>query len=323
MSAVDFKHIEERVGRIHMMQRLGIQTDHVNDQIGQGYAYINFENIGWMYKLLEIILHGTFLYKRGQRNAVDMQVTHHDIPLPHLPDAFDGYTILHLSDLHLDYKPAIYEALIKRLGDVVYDLCVITGDYRRSTFGPFEACMEIMTEVRKHIRDPVYGILGNHDFIEMLDLFETMDLPILMNETVPIERDGDVIYLVGVDDPHFYLADNLEKALADVPPEAVKILLSHSPELYQEAAYSGCDVMFSGHTHGGQVCLPGGKPVIVNARCPRTLCSGPWRFKQMTGYTSRGIGSSGLDVRFNCPPELVLHRLKKVHSEEYRVNSTE
>ena len=84
MAVVDFKHIEERVGRIHMMQRLGIQTDHVNDQIGQGYAYINFENIGWMYKLLKIILHGTFLYQRGQRNAVDMQVTRHDIPLPHL-----------------------------------------------------------------------------------------------------------------------------------------------------------------------------------------------------------------------------------------------
>lgn len=311
MPSVDFKHIEERVGRIHMMQRLGIQTDHVNDQIGQGYAYINFENIDWAYPLLKLFLQCTFLYKRGQRNAADMQVTHHDIPLPHLPEAFDGYTILHLTDLHLDHKPAIYEALIKKLGEVEYDLCVITGDYRRDTFGPYDACMDIMAEVRKHIRDPVYGILGNHDFIEMLDRFDAMNLPMLINEAVPIERDGEKIYLAGVDDPHFYLADNLEKALDDVPPESVKILLAHSPELYQEAAYSGCDVMFSGHTHGGQVCLPGGKAIIVNARCPRRMCSGPWQFRQLIGYTSRGVGASGLDVRFNCPPELVLHRLKK------------
>ena len=74
-------------------------------------------------------------------------------------------------------------------------------------------------------------------------------------------------------------------------------------------AIAGVGLMLSGHTHAGQVCLPGGVPVITNAACPRRMCRGAWRFGHMLGYTSAGTGSSGLDARLNCPPEAVLHRL--------------
>ena len=89
------------------------------------------------------------------------------------------------------------------------------------------------------------------------------------------------------------------------------MLLSHTPELYRQAAHAGFDLMLCGHTHGGQICLPGGVPVLTNADCPRRYCAGRWRHHRMHGYTSRGTGVSMVDVRLNCPPEVTLHRLRR------------
>ena len=114
-----------------------------------------------------------------------------------------------------------------------------------------------------------------------------------------------------MDDPHFYATDNLQKARAAIPSGAASILLAHSPELYRDAAAAGYDFMLSGHTHGGQLCLPGRRPLITNAACPRPMLYGPWRHGAMQGYTSAGTGSCGVPVRFNCPPEFTLHRLRQ------------
>jgi predicted MPP superfamily phosphohydrolase len=95
-----------------------------------------------------------------------------------------------------------------------------------------------------------------------------------------------------------------------VPDGAPAILLSHTPELYRQAAHAGFDFFLCGHTHGGQICLPGGVPVILEAKIPRRLGSGAWSHGPMQGYTSRGAGTSVVDVRFNCPGEITLHRLR-------------
>jgi hypothetical protein len=86
--------------------------------------------------------------------------------------------------------------------------------------------------------------------------------------------------------------------------------LAHSPEPYRLAAHAGFDLMLSGHTHGGQICLPGGIALMTNADCPRRFCKGAWRYHTMQGYTSVGSGSSVVGVRFNCPPEMTLHQLR-------------
>ena len=307
---IDFKKMESRIGRMHLAQRLGIQVDHVTKVFGQGLNTFHIENVFWLHYLIKIGLKCLFLYKRGQRNIADIQIVHHEVPITDLPKAFDGYTILQLSDLHIDTHPSIPKAIIHALSKVEYDICVMTGDYRFSTHGSYDDAMGELSRVRKHIQKPIYGILGNHDFIEMLADFEDMNVPILLNESVRLEKQGSSIYLVGIDDPHFYLVDNIEKATEDLPARASSILLSHSPEMYKKAAYCGFDLMLSGHTHGGQLCLPGGIPVLVNAKCPRKYCAGPWRYKELIGYTSRGTGSSGLDVRYNCPPEITLHHLR-------------
>jgi predicted MPP superfamily phosphohydrolase len=141
---------------------------------------------------------------------------------------------------------------------------------------------------------------------------ERMGVRILLNEHVEIEREGASIVLAGVDDAHFYRVDNLEKAATGVPEGAFSILLSHTPEIYRQAAHAGFDLMLSGHTHGGQICLPGGVPLTLESSLPRRMGRGGWRYGEMAGYTSAGCGACVVPVRFNCPPEITLHRLVRV-----------
>jgi len=110
--------------------------------------------------------------------------------------------------------------------------------------------------------------------------------------------------------------ENIEKAADPIPHEAFSILATHTPEIYRQAAHADFDVLISGHTHGGQICLPGGIPITLSAVLPRDLGSGPWRHHGMIGYTAVGTGSSVVPVRFNCPPEITLHRLHRSPPEE-------
>ena len=119
------------------------------------------------------------------------------------------------------------------------------------------------------------------------------------------------IHLAGIDDAHFYRVDNIEKAAAGIPEGAFSILLSHTPEIYRQAAHAGFRLLLSGHTHGGQICLPGSIPIMLDSTLPRRLGSGAWKHHDMIGYTSVGAGSSIVPVRINCPPEITLHRLQR------------
>jgi hypothetical protein len=232
------------------------------------------------------------------------------VKLGRLPPAFDGFTLLHLSDLHLDMKEYYPAILGRRLKSIRYDACVMTGDFRARTFGDCEAALAGLEQLCGDLRQPIYAVLGNHDSIEMVPAMEAMGIVVLMNESVAIERAGQWLYLAGIDDPHYYQLDNLEKAAHDIPLDAAAILLSHSPEIYRRAAHAGFDLMLSGHTHGGQICLPGGIALMTNADCPRSFATGPWRFHDMQGYTSVGSGACIVEVRYNCPPEATLHRLE-------------
>jgi predicted MPP superfamily phosphohydrolase len=145
----------------------------------------------------------------------------------------------------------------------------------------------------------------------MVPELESMGIEVLLNESVKLTRGGGVIHLAGVDDAHYYRVDNIEKAAEGIPLDGLSILLSHTPEIYRQAAHSGFDLFFCGHTHGGQICLPGGYPITLDARCPRRLGYGNWQYGEMRGYTSAGAGTSIVEVRLNCLPEIVLHTLER------------
>ena len=306
------KILEQRVTSAHLRQRLGIERDREAKIFGQGIRAFHIENWYSIHSFIRNTLRLTLLHGRGRRNALKLEVTENEIRIPHLPKAFHGYRMLHISDLHLDVNDDMAGVLRERIAGLEYDICVMTGDFRAKTFGPYDKALEAMQSVRTAMQGPVYAILGNHDSIQMVPGLEAMDISVLLNESISIERDGTSIHMAGIDDPHYYQADNIEKASENIPDEAVSILLSHSPETFRHAAHIGFDVLLCGHTHGGQICLPGGVPLMSNARCPRAFSNGRWKYHAMQGYTSRGSGASVVDVRFNCPPEVTLHTLNGI-----------
>ena len=98
--------------------------------------------------------------------------------------------------------------------------------------------------------------------------------------------------------------------MSNTPKGDFAILLSHTPEVYRQAAEAGFVLMLSGHTHGGQLCLPGSIPIKLEAVLPRSMGAGAWKYRGMNGYTSVGVGTSILPVRLNCPAEITLHVLR-------------
>lgn len=308
---VDLKRLEKRIGRVHFQQRVGMEEDHATRIFGKGRTFFHIENWYSIHAVIRLTLRGLGLYRRGLRNATAIRTLHNEVILPGLPEAFDGYTLLQLSDLHLDMDDAYPPALIEQLKQIQYDACVLTGDFRAKTYGDYEPAIAALAKVRPHFKGPVYAILGNHDSLRMVPFIEKLGITVLLNESVALKRDGSRIHLAGIDDPHYYQLDNFAKAAANIPPEEVSILLSHSPEAYRLAAHASFDLMLSGHTHGGQICLPGGIALMTNADCPRRFCRGAWRYHAMQGYTSTGSGASVVGVRFNCPPEITLHHLRR------------
>ncbi len=301
--------LEKRLGRLHARLRVGIEKDHESQVFGQGINFLHIENLPWLDPPIRIVLMLTGLYWRGLRNAVNVQVRHNWIRSPALPEAFDGFTILQLSDLHVDTNPKAMERVERLLTEVNYDICILTGDYRGKTFGPFDAALVGMRRIIGALKSPVYGVLGNHDSIRMVPALEEMGVRMLLNECEAIERSAQRIHLAGIDDAHFYRMDNIEKAAAEIPQHEFSILVSHTPEIYRQAAHTDFNVLIGGHTHGGQICLPGGVAITLSSVLPRHLGAGSWKYGDMIGYTSVGAGSSLVPVRFNCLPEITLHYL--------------
>jgi predicted MPP superfamily phosphohydrolase len=304
------RKLEERLGPLQARQRLGIETDHEAQIFGQGL--LSFHIVNWypVHSVIRNALKLTGLYWRGRRNTGSILVKRNDVMFKELPPLFDGFTILHLSDMHVDMNEAAMQRLIELVGDMRYDLCVLTGDYRGKNFGPFEATLNGVARVRAHLKEPVYGVLGDHDTIQMVPGLEAMGIRMLLNESGVIVRGDQQIYLAGIDDAHCFKADDIEKAALNIPSGEFSILLSHTPEIYRQAAHADFNLLLSGHTHGGQICLPGSIPVILDAVLPRRMGAGAWQYLDMAGYTSVGAGSSVVPVRLNCPPEMTLHCLR-------------
>ena len=311
--------LEKRLGRLHAKLRLGIEADHEAQVFGQGINYFHFENLRLSHLIIGACLRLSGLYGRGERNATQIEVRQNYVASTLIPEAFDGFTILQLSDLHVDMNQSAMDQLTSMVPRLDYDVCVLTGDYRGQTYGPHDATLAGMSRVCSSVKRPMYGVLGNHDTVRMLPGLEAMGIRMLLNEAEYIEREGQRIHLAGVDDAHFYRADNFEKAATGIPANEFSILLSHTPEIYQQAAYADFDLLLSGHTHGGQICLPVGIPITLDSVLPRSMGSGRWQYKNMIGYTSVGAGSSIVPVRFNCPPEITLHHLRSGHQRTPRM----
>lgn len=305
------KLLERRLGQLHAKQRLGIEADHEAQIFGQGLNFFHIENWYSIHSAIRATLMLTGLYWRGRKNADRVMVNRNDVMSQSLPRRFDGFTLLQISDPHVDMSQGAMRSVASILPQLEYDICVLTGDYRGATYGQYDTALEGMARLCEKLKAPVYGVLGNHDTIRMVPGLEGMGIRMLLNECEVITRGGESIYLAGIDDAHFYRVDNIQEAAAEIPHDGFSILLSHTPEVYRQAAHAGFRLLLSGHTHGGQICLPGSIPITLDSVLPRRLGSGAWKHHEMAGYTSVGAGTCIVPVRLNCPPEITLHRLRR------------
>ena len=281
--------------------------------IKRGWRWkLHFENIPLLVRFFSFLLRTSFTKVIGMRNAMDVRLNEVRFAFSDLPAEFDNTRILLVTDLHIDGMNGLVEMIITTLGNVDYDFCILGGDYSFGCNDDYGLVCERMRTIAEFLgrKSRVFGVLGNHDKYKIGQLLNECGVEILLNETVCIEKGSDKIYIAGLDDTHYYGADDLELADKDITDGAFKIMICHSPERYLGAADAGYSLYLSGHTHGGQVCLPGGVALVTSATVPRRLVKGKWLYWGMSGYTSRGVGTSGIPVRYFCPPEMTVVTLR-------------
>ncbi|MBW2368429.1 MAG: metallophosphoesterase [Deltaproteobacteria bacterium] len=270
----------------------------------------------YRFKHQAIVLFGELLkvcglYKYGYRNACDLGLGQLEVLVDRLPLGFAGYRILHLSDLHLDSLDGLGDRIASRIREARYDICVMTGDYRFARHGAFQKLLPELARIVAAVDRPgrIYGVLGNHDTQAMVPPLERIGIRILANQSVILQKDGDALQLTGVDDPHDYLTPMAIRSMK-LSGSHCKVLLAHSPELYQPAEACGFSLYLCGHTHGGQICLPGGIAILTFTNTGRHFYRGLWRYGAMAGHTSPGCGAVKIPIRFNCPPEITVLKLR-------------
>ncbi len=262
--------------------------------------------------LFSLGLRLTPLHARGRRNALDLRRVEFEVALPDLPAAFDGYRLLHVSDTHLDIFPDIAESAHRLLDGLEVDLLAVTGDVHGHPRAAIAHSTGLLTQALRgvQVRGPRLAVLGNHDDVTMAGALTELGFEVLVNRSVTIERGGERLTVTGLDDVHNFYSEAAHTALRE-QGEACRIALVHSAEMADHAADAGYALYLAGHTHGGQVCLPGGKPLVTQLTRCRHAAAGLWRQGRMVGYTSSGLGVSMPPIRFNCRGEVALITLRR------------
>ena len=240
-----------------------------------------------------------------------LTIEHHAIELPRLPRTFNGFRIVHLSDIH--HSPFTRSEQIERAVETANrlkpDIIALTGDYISHDRQYAAPCAEMLGRLRA--RFGVFAVLGNHDHWTdaalITDLFRAEGITVLVNQGMRFELGEEAFWLAGVDDTMVGLED-LSLALAGARETEMKLLLAHNPIILRRAARAGVDLVLSGHTHGGQVKLRSEQS--ASGRPKRRLLRGLGRKGNTQIYVTRGLGTVVLPIRYGCPPEVSLLELR-------------
>ncbi len=244
------------------------------------------------------------------------------IPIRNLSPAFDGFRIAQISDIHYDEftEPWFVRRVVDRINALSPDLVAFTGDYISFTPLPRNFAMHAMyrcADALSKVACPQrFAVMGNHDSVlgapTIRPILADVKIPLLVNEHVPIERGGQRFWLAGIHDPVTHIPD-LNAAIPS-HPDAPVILLSHGPDYADTVAAHPrgplVDLMLSGHSHGGQVRFP----LVGAMHLPdggRKYVEGLFHIGGMQLYVNRGIGTVGLPIRLNCPPEITVFTLRR------------
>jgi predicted MPP superfamily phosphohydrolase len=248
------------------------------------------------------------------------RIVRKDFFLPRWPERLNGFTIAVLSDFHYDPYFSVHplHAAIPMVNGLHPDLIVLTGDFvsvpllgsRKKAALAAEPCASLLSQLPAP--HGVWAVMGNHDIDtdrkHVAAALQAESIQVLANQSQAIERDGARIWLAGVNDPLTRNAD-LPKTLHDVPAGEAIILLAHEPDFADQAARFPIDLQLSGHSHGGQVRIPFLPPLYL-PKMAKKYVWGTYQVGALALYTNAGLGTIGLPVRLNCPPEITLVTLR-------------
>jgi predicted MPP superfamily phosphohydrolase len=260
------------------------------------------------------------LHARGVANTLSVDLRELEFAFSDLPPAFDGYTILHLTDPHFDAHPALADSILAAVEGQSVDLMAMTGDYVVADSGSPEPSAAPLARLLAAVtaRDGVVATLGNHDTAAAVPMMQALGVRVLIDESVAIERGDQALVLTGTDDVHRYWSPDATAAIQAFAPSAGRfgIALVHSPELAPEAAAAGHSLYLCGHTHAGQIALPGGIPILTHdqrrhGQVPRRLAQGCWHYGAMAGVTSAGAGVSCAPLRYGTRAEVLRITLRR------------
>ena len=236
-----------------------------------------------------------------------------DVVIPGLPRAFDGYTIAHLSDLHIGgYMPASFaQRWVTAANARAPDLTVVTGDVVTNGTAFHEDIAKLLGTLRA--KDGVVLSMGNHDYFgegePLVTLVREAGVLVMRNEGRALSRGDDEIYLAAVDDTWTKRAD-MDQALVMRPQGMKTVLLAHDPELFPAAVARGVSLTLSGHTHGGQVAFPFLARWVTPSRLAHTYALGKYEDGESTLYVHPGLGTTGPPIRLGAAPAVVFLRLR-------------
>lgn len=245
-----------------------------------------------------------------------------ELPLPNLPAQLDGMRIAHISDLHIRRPARIYQKLANQLTSMRLDLVVLTGDYIESP-GQEQVALDVLQDLLGLVtpRYGAFGVFGNHDTLVLRELFETLPVRWLNNQTAFL--DDRPVEIVGLD----HLWENQPDPVAMLmqrpqPPDQsrhrlkrdehpLRLMICHHPEVITTAADLHMDLLLAGHTHGGQCRLPTGHALVNSSDLPLALSSGLLRHRNTLAMVSRGVGFTGWVPRLFCRPHVPVYTLRK------------
>lgn len=234
------------------------------------------------------------------------EVEYLELAVERLPASFNGIRILHLSDLHITRWTRELQRWRGQIETLSPDIAVITGDLGHRSW----KWKKTLPNVRRllsaiHASLGIYFILGNHDSLDLGPALAASGPVMLANESVIFERAGQRLALIGVAQ-HRRSDTDIPAALENVHADDFKLMLLHYPDLIHSAVAAGVDVCLAGHTHGGQICLPDGCPILGHDVLPPNMCTGLSRVADTWLIVNRGIGKAGLRLRLFCPAQVMM-----------------
>ena len=249
-------------------------------------------------------------FQYGDTNGFEWNT--YQLAVPGWPAALAGFRLVHVSDLHCrtGWQTA-YDELADRLDRAEPDLLVVTGDVVDDMYRP-NTCVPTARRVLDllHARLGVYGQFGNHDRNLRPSAFAGTPLQLIDGRRVLVDADGHPIELIATPGPMpSDMPDTFGPSLPPRRPGVPRVILSHYPDHLRKLRAARPDLLLAGHTHGGQMCLPGGWPILRHDSYPWYRRSGVSRVGRTWLVVSRGLGFSTAPVRLFCPAEVVELRL--------------